>query len=35
MKPVFISEKYREFKNTHIRKLTHEEALKYMTEKHS
>lgn len=33
MKPVFISEKYREFKNTQIRKLTHEEIEKYMAEK--
>ena len=28
-----ISEKYREFKNTQIRKLTHEEIEKYMAEK--
>lgn len=35
MKPIFISEKYREFKNTQVRKPTHEEALKYMTEKYS
>ena len=33
MKPIFISEKYREFKNTQVRKLTHDEIEKYMAEK--
>lgn len=33
IKPVFISEKYREFKNTQVRKLTLDEIQKYMAEK--
>ena len=33
MNPVFVSEKYREFKNTQVRKLTQNEIEKYMAEK--
>ena len=33
MEPVFVSEKYREFKNTQVRKLTQNEIEKYIDEK--
>lgn len=33
MKPVFIVDEYREYKNTQVRKLTPEEVKKYMSER--
>lgn len=33
MKPVFITEEYREYANTQIRKLTSDEIQKYMSER--
>ena len=33
MKPAFIVDEYREYKNTEVRKLTHEEVERYMSER--
>ncbi|NLO98844.1 MAG: hypothetical protein GX386_00940 [Clostridiaceae bacterium] len=33
MKPVFVSDEYREYKNSQVQKLTSEEIVKYMSER--